>query len=202
MLAAGGDRPEPVPPHLSADDRASNAGSSYHHRAEYRWQDCVAQDAWVALMAQAGVPVRGGGGAAAVYERLRRYRRCAVDRAQPFELLGACGEPGPHLAGGLLQTRWCCWMSCWRTIRKRARRWQLRSLRTSSELKDWCCITTHLTSLKVYAANRAGVLNAAVGFDQLTLTPTYRTPLVVPGASAGLNIAERLGLRADILRGA
>ena len=35
------------------------------------------------------------------------------------------------------------------------------------------CITTHLTSLKVYAANRAGVLNAAVGFDQATMSPTY-----------------------------
>ncbi len=67
------------------------------------------------------------------------------------------------------------------------------------ELKAWCCITTHLTSLKVYAANRPGVLNAAVGFDQLTLTPTYQLRLGVPGASAGLNIAERLGLRADII---
>jgi DNA mismatch repair protein MutS2 len=67
------------------------------------------------------------------------------------------------------------------------------------ELRAWCCITTHLTSLKVYAANRPGVLNAAVGFDQLTLTPTYQLRLGVPGASAGLNIAERLGLRADII---
>ena len=57
----------------------------------------------------------------------------------------------------------------------------------------WCCITTHLTSLKVYAANHAGVLNAAVGFDQQTLTPTYELRLGVPGASAGLNIAARLG---------
>jgi DNA mismatch repair protein MutS2 len=67
------------------------------------------------------------------------------------------------------------------------------------ELKSWCCITTHLTSLKVYAANHAGVLNAAVGFDQQTLTPTYQLRLGVPGASAGLNIAARLGLRADII---
>ncbi len=58
----------------------------------------------------------------------------------------------------------------------------------------WCCITTHLTSLKVYAANHPGVLNAAVGFDQQTLTPTYQLRLGVPGASAGLNIAARLGM--------
>lgn len=66
----------------------------------------------------------------------------------------------------------------------------------------WCCITTHLTSLKVYAANHAGVLNAAVGFDQQTLTPTYQLRLGVPGASAGLNIASRLGLDPQIVAAA
>lgn len=66
----------------------------------------------------------------------------------------------------------------------------------------WSCITTHLTSLKVYAANRTGVLNAAVGFDQQTLSPTYQLRLGVPGASAGLNIAERLGLSGDIITAA
>jgi DNA mismatch repair protein MutS2 len=63
----------------------------------------------------------------------------------------------------------------------------------------WTCITTHLTSMKVYAAKHAGVLNAAVGFDQATLSPTYELRLGVPGASAGLNIAERLGLAPEIL---
>jgi len=66
----------------------------------------------------------------------------------------------------------------------------------------WCCITTHLTSLKVYAASHAGVLNAAVGFDQETLSPTYQLRLGVPGASAGLNIAERLGLAPEIITAA
>jgi DNA mismatch repair protein MutS2 len=69
-------------------------------------------------------------------------------------------------------------------------------------VRAWSCITTHLTSLKVYAANRAGVLNAAVGFDQATLSPTYELRLGVPGASAGLNIAERLGLMAEIVAAA
>ena len=64
----------------------------------------------------------------------------------------------------------------------------------------WCCITTHLTSLKVYAANHAGVLNAAVGFDQATLSPTYQLRLGVPGASAGLNIAARLGMSDAIMQ--
>ncbi|WP_051978201.1 endonuclease MutS2 [Edaphobacter aggregans] len=66
----------------------------------------------------------------------------------------------------------------------------------------WSCITTHLTSLKVYAANNPGVLNAAVGFDQETLTPTYQLRLGVPGASAGLNIASRLGLSPEIIAAA
>ena len=69
-------------------------------------------------------------------------------------------------------------------------------------MRAWSCITTHLTSLKVYAANRAGVLNAAVGFDQATLSPTYQLRLGVPGASAGLNIAERLGLMTEIVAAA
>jgi DNA mismatch repair protein MutS2 len=69
-------------------------------------------------------------------------------------------------------------------------------------LNAWCCITTHLTSLKVYAANHPGVLNAAVGFDQQTLTPTYELRLGVPGASAGLNIAARLGLQPEIIAAA
>jgi DNA mismatch repair protein MutS2 len=69
-------------------------------------------------------------------------------------------------------------------------------------VNTWCCITTHLTSLKVYAANHAGVLNAAVGFDQQTLTPTYELRLGVPGASAGLNIASRLGLAPEIITAA
>jgi DNA mismatch repair protein MutS2 len=61
-------------------------------------------------------------------------------------------------------------------------------------------ISTHHTSLKVYAANMAdaGVLNAAVGFNEDTLQPTYELRVGVPGASAGINIAQRLGLNRQI----
>jgi DNA mismatch repair protein MutS2 len=68
--------------------------------------------------------------------------------------------------------------------------------------RAWCFITTHLTSLKIYAARHEGVLNAAVGFDEETLTPTYDLRLGVPGASAGLNIAARLGLDPAIVANA
>jgi len=60
-------------------------------------------------------------------------------------------------------------------------------------------ISTHHTSLKVYGANTPGVLNAAVGFDEHTLQPTYELRVGVPGASAGLNIAQRLGLNPSIV---
>jgi DNA mismatch repair protein MutS2 len=60
-------------------------------------------------------------------------------------------------------------------------------------------VSTHHTSLKVYAANTEGVLNAAVGFDEKTLQPTYELQVGVPGASAGINIAQRLGLNSRII---
>src|SRR5262249_40942737 len=63
-------------------------------------------------------------------------------------------------------------------------------------------ISTHHTSLKVYAANTTGVLNASVGFDESTLQPTYELRLGVPGASAGINIAQRLGLNPEIMSSA
>ena len=70
------------------------------------------------------------------------------------------------------------------------------------QMGAWSLITTHLTSLKIYAAKHAGVVNAAVGFDERTLAPTYELRLGVPGASSGINIAERLGLDAGMIRSA
>ena len=60
-------------------------------------------------------------------------------------------------------------------------------------------ISTHHTSLKVYAANTPGVVNASVGFDEATLRPTYELKVGFPGASAGINIAKRLGLNPEII---
>jgi DNA mismatch repair protein MutS2 len=60
-------------------------------------------------------------------------------------------------------------------------------------------ISTHHTSLKVYGVNTPGVVNAAVGFDEATLQPTYELRVGVPGASAGINIAQRLGLNPQII---
>lgn len=60
-------------------------------------------------------------------------------------------------------------------------------------------ISTHHTSLKVYAANTPGVLNAAVGFNERTLAPTYELRVGVPGASAGINVAQHIGLNPEIV---
>ena len=66
----------------------------------------------------------------------------------------------------------------------------------------WSIVSTHLTSLKVYAENAPGAVNAAVGFDEHTLAPTYELRQGVPGTSAGINIAQRLGLQPAIVAGA
>jgi DNA mismatch repair protein MutS2 len=63
-------------------------------------------------------------------------------------------------------------------------------------------ISTHHTALKVFASNSAGVVNGAVGFDEATLQPTYELKIGVPGASAGINIAQRLGLNPEIIQSA
>ena len=59
--------------------------------------------------------------------------------------------------------------------------------------------TTHHDRLKSYASTTAGVLNAAVEFDEERLTPTYRLRVGVPGGSSGITIAQRLGLPENIV---
>ena len=59
--------------------------------------------------------------------------------------------------------------------------------------------TTHHDRLKSYASTTAGVLNAAVEFDEEHLMPTYRLRVGVPGGSSGITIAQRLGLPKNIV---
>ena len=66
----------------------------------------------------------------------------------------------------------------------------------------WTLISTHHTSLKVYAANTVGVMNAAAGVDEKTMAPNYQLRMGVPGASLGIATAERLGLNAAMIRAA
>src|SRR5580693_24285 len=59
--------------------------------------------------------------------------------------------------------------------------------------------STHLLALKICGANTKGVLNASMGFDEQTLEPTYVLHTGMPGKSAGLEIATRLGMPEDIM---
>jgi DNA mismatch repair protein MutS2 len=59
--------------------------------------------------------------------------------------------------------------------------------------------STHLPALKIYAANASGVRNAAVGFDPEGLSPTFRLLVGLPGQSAGLAMAQRFGMPAEVI---
>lgn len=59
--------------------------------------------------------------------------------------------------------------------------------------------STHLLAPKIYGSSTEGVLNAAMSFNEQTLAPTYHMRTGMPGVSAGLRIAERLGLPATVI---
>jgi DNA mismatch repair protein MutS2 len=59
--------------------------------------------------------------------------------------------------------------------------------------------TTHYGSLKVLAHTMPGFANASVEFDVVTLSPTYRLFMGVPGGSSALEIAGRLGMDRALL---
>lgn len=61
-------------------------------------------------------------------------------------------------------------------------------------------VSTHLMALKIYGAATEGVVNGSMGFDEETFEPTYHLRLGLPGKSAGLEIATRLGMPEDIMR--
>ena len=62
--------------------------------------------------------------------------------------------------------------------------------------------TTHHGLLKAYAQATPGVASASFGYDPNTYEPTYRLALGVPGRSMALEMAERLGLPAEVVRDA
>jgi DNA mismatch repair protein MutS2 len=65
--------------------------------------------------------------------------------------------------------------------------------------KCFILATTHHDRLKTYASTTAGVVNAAVEFDDVNLRPTYRLTVGVPGGSSGIAIAQRLGIAKEII---
>jgi len=61
-------------------------------------------------------------------------------------------------------------------------------------------VSTHLMALKIYGASTEGVVNGSMGFNETTFEPTYQLQLGLPGKSAGLEIATRLGMPEDIMQ--
>ncbi len=59
--------------------------------------------------------------------------------------------------------------------------------------------TTHHDQIRAHALSSTGVLSAAMEFDAQRLEPTYRLRPGLPGASAGLEIAARMGLPGSIV---
>ena len=59
---------------------------------------------------------------------------------------------------------------------------------------------TALLALKIYGASTAGVVNGSMGFNEATFEPNYHLQFGLPGKSAGLEIATRLGMPEDIMR--
>lgn len=60
-------------------------------------------------------------------------------------------------------------------------------------------VSTHYLELKLLAQTRSGFLNACTEFDSKSQAPTYRLIFGVPGHSAAIDIAEKLGLHKKII---
>ena len=55
-------------------------------------------------------------------------------------------------------------------------------------------VTTHYLNLKIMASKTAGIINAAMAFDEKNLMPLYKLMIGKPGSSYTFSIAERIGL--------
>jgi len=61
-------------------------------------------------------------------------------------------------------------------------------------------VSTHYLALKTLAQTHPGFLNMCAEFDLETMAPTYRLISGVPGSSAALDTAEKIGLPAQIIQ--
>ena len=62
-----------------------------------------------------------------------------------------------------------------------------------------CVVTTHYGKLKEYSLSTERVENASMEFDLQTLAPTYKLIMGMPGSSNALAIAQKLGMRQDVI---
>jgi DNA mismatch repair protein MutS2 len=61
-------------------------------------------------------------------------------------------------------------------------------------------ITTHYTNIKLLADNLKGVINASMLFNPETLEPKYELVIGQPGSSYTFEVAEKIGLRKEIIK--
>ncbi|MCX6154676.1 MAG: endonuclease MutS2 [Candidatus Kapabacteria bacterium] len=67
-------------------------------------------------------------------------------------------------------------------------------LDTFIELNLFFVVTTHQSSLKVYALNREEIENASLEFDEKNLRPTYKFLSGIPGNSYAFFLAQSIGM--------
>ncbi len=68
------------------------------------------------------------------------------------------------------------------------------------ELECRVLVSTHHSELKTFAYQHDGVENACVEFDPVSLRPTYRLTIGLPGQSNAFEIAEKLGFDARLVQ--
>jgi DNA mismatch repair protein MutS2 len=59
--------------------------------------------------------------------------------------------------------------------------------------------TTHYEGLKALALGDARFVNASVGFDLTTMSPTFKLAMGLPGASSALAVARRFGIPGTVI---
>ncbi|HMU46109.1 MAG TPA: DNA mismatch repair protein MutS [Chitinophagaceae bacterium] len=63
-------------------------------------------------------------------------------------------------------------------------------------------VTTHYLNLKIMAGKTPGIINGAMSFDEKNLQPLYKLDIGKPGSSYTFSIAERIGMRKDLIESA
>jgi DNA mismatch repair protein MutS2 len=61
-------------------------------------------------------------------------------------------------------------------------------------------VTTHFTNLKILANTKEGIFNASMLFHIKTLKPLYQLTIGEPGSSFTFEVAEKIGLPAEIIQ--